>query len=134
MKIGIAAVIIFSIIFGCSKDYSDLPQISVDFIWLKDQICFDKRSPEITLGKIPDNTKLFKIKMVDIDNRYGHGGGTFEYNGSNIIPVGALKNYEGPCPMNPWKPRFEIKVKAIDENGKVIAFGRKIRKYPPEPE
>jgi hypothetical protein len=36
--------------------------------------------------------------------------------------------------MNPWTPRFEMRVKAIDENGKVIAFGRKIKKYPPEPE
>ena len=123
----IAAVIIFSIIFGCSKDYSDLPQISVDFIWLKDQICFDKRSLEIALENVPDDTKLFKIKMVDIDNRYGHGGGTFEYDGSDRIPVGALKNYEGPCPFSSMNPRYEIRVKAIDENGKVIAFGKKFK-------
>jgi hypothetical protein len=134
MKIGIKALIISFVIFGCSEDYSNLPQISVDFVWLKDQICFDKRSPEITLENVPDNTKLFKIKMKDIDNNYGHGGGTFEYDGSNIIPVGALKNYEGPCPLNPWTPRFEMRVKAIDENGDVIGFGIKTRKYPPEPE
>ena len=92
MKIRIAALIVFFMISCCSEDYSNLPQISVDFIWLKDQICFDKRSPEITLENVPDNTKLFKVKMKDIDNRYGHGGGTFEYDGSNLIPVGALKN------------------------------------------
>ena len=134
MKIGINALIISFVFFGCSEDYSNLPQISVDFNWLSDQICFDKRSPEITLENVPDNTKLFKIKMVDIDNRYGHGGGTFKYDGSNIIPVGALKNYEGPCPLNPWTPRFEMRVKAIDENGDVIGFGSKTKKYPPEPE
>jgi hypothetical protein len=67
------------------------------------------------------------LKSVGIDNRHGHGGGTFEYDGSNIIPMGALKSYKGPCPMNPWTPRFEIRVKAIDEHGKVIAFGKKIK-------
>jgi phosphatidylethanolamine-binding protein (PEBP) family uncharacterized protein len=134
MKIGITALIIFLIILGCSEDYTNLPQISVDFIWLKGQVCFDERSPEITLKNVPNNTKLFKIKMVDIDNRYNHGGGTVTYDGSDRIPVGALKNYKGPCPLSTMNPRYEIRVKAIDENDKVIAFGKKFKKYPPEPE
>jgi phosphatidylethanolamine-binding protein (PEBP) family uncharacterized protein len=134
IKIRVSALIIFLVILGCSEDYSNLPQISVDFKWLTDQICFDKRSPEITLENVPDNTRLFKVKMVDIDNRYGHGGGTFEHDGSNLIPVGALKNYEGPCPPSTMNPRYEIRVKAIDEGGNVIAFGKKFKKYPPEPE
>ena len=134
MKIRTAALIVFFMIPGCSEDYSNLPQISVDFIWLKDQTCFDERSPEITLKNVPDNTELIKIKMVDIDNRFGHGGGTFEYDGSNLIPVGALKNYEGPCPLSSMNPRYELRVKAIDENGRVIAYGKKFKKYPPGPE
>ncbi len=101
---------------------------------MKGQVCFDERSPEITLKNVPHNTKLFKIKVVDIDNRYNHGGGTATYDGSDRIPVGALKNYKGPCPMSTMNPRYEIRVKAIDENGKVIAFGKKFKKYPPEPE
>ena len=134
MKIGIAALIVIFVMTGCSEDYSNLPQMSVDFSWLKDQSCFDERSPEITLENVPDNTKSFKVKMKDIDNNYGHCGGTFEYDGSNLIPVGALKNYEGPCPFHTMNPRYEIRVKAIDENGKVIAYGKKFKKYPPEPE
>jgi phosphatidylethanolamine-binding protein (PEBP) family uncharacterized protein len=134
MKTVIAALIVFFVMLGCSEDYTNLPQITVDFIWLKDQICFDERSPEITLDNVPGNTKLFKVKMVDIDNRYNHGGGTFESDGSNLIPVGVLKNYKGPCPLNPWTPRFEMRVKTIDENGKVIAYGKKFKKYPPESE
>lgn len=42
---------------------------------------------------------LFKIKMEHIDNSYNHGGGTVAYNGSDRIPMGALKKYKGPCPM-----------------------------------
>jgi len=48
--------------------------------------------------------------------------------------VGALKNYEDPCPMSSMNPRYEIRVRAINENGKVIAFGKKFKKYPFEPE
>ena len=56
------------------------------------------------------------------------------YDGSDRIPVGALKNYEGPCPMSNMNPRYEIRVKAIDGNGKVIAFGKNFKKYPPKAE
>jgi hypothetical protein len=31
------------------------------------------------------------------------------------------------------RPHYEISVKALDENGKVIAFGKKIRRFPPDP-
>ena len=131
MKIGVTALIIISF-FGCSKDYSDLPQISVDFVWLSDQACFDERSPEITLKNVPNNTEVLKFKMIDIDNRYNHGGGKVTYEGSGRIPVGALKNYEGPCPMMSMNPRYELRVKAIDDNGKVIAYGKNFKIYPPE--
>ena len=133
MKIG-AAALIFLLFIGCSKDNSDLPQISVDFTWLRDQVCFDERSPETSLKNVPDSTELLKFKMVDMDNRYNHGGGSVTYDGSDRIPVGALKNYRGPCPMMNMNPRYELRVKAIDKNGKVIAFGKKYKTYPPEPE
>ncbi len=133
MKIRVTALIIF-FIFGCSKDYSDLPQISVDFVWLKDQTCFDERSPEITVKNVPDTTESLKVKMVDIDNRYNHGGGTVTYDKSDRISVGALKNYKGPCPMMNMNPRYEISVRAMNKNGKAIAFGKKFKRYPPLPE
>ena len=134
MNTGVTALIILLAIIGCSKDYSDLPQMSVDFTWLKDQSCFDDRSPAITLRNIPKDAEIFKVKMVDIDNNYNHGGGTVTYDGSDRIPVGALKNYKGPCPMMNMNPRYELRVRAIDGNGEVIAFGKTFRIYPPEHE
>ena len=71
--------------------------------------------------------------MFDLNSRYDHGGGTVVYKNSNSIPKGALKNYQGPSPVY-GSPRYEISVKAIDEDGKVIAFGKKMKKFPPEPE
>jgi phosphatidylethanolamine-binding protein (PEBP) family uncharacterized protein len=130
MKIRVSALLIY-LIFGCSNDYSDLPQISVDFKWPKANTY--ETSPEIILQNVPDNTKSFKVKMYDLDNRYNHGGGTVGNDGSNVISEGALKKYEGPYPPGNMRPRYEISVKALDENGKVIAFGKKIRRFPPEP-
>jgi hypothetical protein len=99
---------IFSVFLGCAEDYSNLPQISVDF-----------------------STMSFQISMFDLDNRYDHGGGTVVNDGSNLISEGALKQYEGPSPMF-GSPRYEISVKAVDENGRIVTFGKKMRRFPPE--
>ena len=117
--------------FGCSDDYANLPQMSVDFSWPKNQKCFDKRSPKIALENIPKTTKSFQINMDDLDNRYDHGGGTVPFKGPGIIAEGSLKAYRGPCPSY-GSPRYQLTVKAIDENGKIIAAGRQIKKFPPD--
>ena len=130
MRANIFLLVILSFLFGCSEDYSNLPQISVDFKWPKANTY--KTSPEIILENVHDHTKSFKIKMYDLDHRYNHGGGTFATNGSNVIPEGDLKKYEGPYPPGNSRSRYEISVKALDENGKIIAFGKKIRRFPPE--
>ena len=130
MRSTIIVLVMLSVLFGCSEDYSNLPQISVDFKWPKANTY--ETSPEIILKNVPDNIKSFKIKMYDLDNRYNHGGGTVENDGSNIIPEGALKKYVGPYPPGYSTPLFEISVIALDENGKVIAFGKKLRRFPSE--
>ena len=131
MRSTIIVLVMLLVLFGCSKDYSNLPQISVDFKWPKAMT--GVTSPEITLKNVPDKIKSFKIKLYDLDHYYNHGGGTVENDGSNVIPAGALKNYEGPYPPAGNRPRYELSVKALDENGQVIAFGKKMRRFPPEP-
>lgn len=63
---------------------------------------------------------------------YDHGGGAVANDGSNVIPEGALKKYEGPTPGQ-GSTRYEISVKAVDENGEIIAFGKKMKKYTLKP-
>ena len=120
---------IFSVFLGCAEDYSNLPQISVDFSWPEKRAY--EISPEIKLKNVPDSTMSFQISMFDLDNRYDHGGGTVVNDGSNLISEGALKQYEGPSPMF-GSPRYEISVKAVDENGRIVAFGKKMKRFPPE--
>ena len=131
MRANIFLLIILSFLLGCSEDYSNLPQISVDFKWPEANT--GTISPELILGSVPDHTKSFSISMYDLDHRYTHRGGTFAYNGSNLIPEGSLKEYEGPYPQLNSNPRYEISVKALDENGKVIGFGKKMRRFSHEP-
>lgn len=132
MRANIFLMIILSFLLGCSEDYSNLPQISVDFKW-PEAWTGEETSPELILGNVPDHTKSFSINMYDLDHRYTHGGGTYAYNGSNLIPEGSLKEYEGPYPPFGSNPRYEISVKALDENGKVIGFGKKMRRYSHKP-
>ena len=132
MRANIFLLIILSFLLGCSEDYSNLPQMSVDFKW-PEAWTGEETSPELILGNVPDHTKSFSINMYDLDHRYTHGGGTYAYNGSNLIPEGSLKEYEGPYPPFGSNPRYEISVKALDENGKVIGFGKKMRRYSHKP-
>ena len=131
MRANIFCLIMLSFLLGCSEDYSNIPQISVDFQW--PEVKPGLISPEIILGNVPEQTKSFSINMYDLDHRYTHGGGTFAYNGSNLIPEGSLKEYEGPYPPFGSNPRYEISVKALDENGNVIGFGKKMRRFSHEP-
>ena len=119
-----------SVFLACSKDYSHLSQISVDFKWPEANTY--ETSPEIRLKSVPDSTKSFIIKMYDLDHRWNHGGGTVENDGSNVIPEVALKKYEGPAPFR-RSTRFGLSVKALDENDNVIAFGKKIKEYTIKP-
>ena len=115
-------------LWGCSQDYSGLPQLIVDFKWPEKRIHL---SPEITLGNMPAGAVQIEVSMFDLDNRYPHGGGSIDYNGSNTIAVGPLKNYEGPSPIY-GAPRYEISVKALDSKGDVVAFGKKMKRFPPD--
>jgi len=129
MRIITLVIVIVASLMGCTEDYSALPQIPVDFSWPGKNVT--EISPAIILIAVPEGVKSFEINMYDLTNRYDHGGGTVVNNGSGSIPEGALNKYQGPSPMY-GSPRYELSVKAIDENDRVVAFGKKVRKYPPE--
>lgn len=62
--------------------------------------------------------------MVDLDKPdFNHGGGTVQYDGSNVIRAGALKSYTGPCPPS-GRHRYSIKVDTIDASGVNTGSGK----------
>ena len=103
--------------------------MDVSFKWSSKSGC-SRVSPEIHIGGIPTGTQYLKVKMTDLNLKsYRHGGGEVIYNGSGIIPEGALKSYEGPCPPNPHN--YEFLVQALNgEKSLILGVGKKARTYP----
>jgi phosphatidylethanolamine-binding protein (PEBP) family uncharacterized protein len=108
------------------KTAPDAVKLQVDYDWTKANVCTGF-SPEIKVSGIPPTTKQLKVSVTDLNYlTYDHGGGTVKYEGSNIIPAGALKDFVGPCP--PSDPhQYSIRVDAIDASGVIIGFGEKTK-------
>jgi len=110
-------------------------ELSVDWVWLKSHYC-DNTSPEFTIGNVPAGTKTLQFKMNDLDfQNKDHGGGSVEFSGAEgkmVVPAGALKQYEGPCPRahyNSWGHDYQINVKALGADGAELAQGGKKQNF-----
>jgi len=108
----------------------DVAALDVDFSWEPEHRCSGK-SPEIRVAGVPEGTRLLKVTLVDLDVTFwNHGGGTVNNDGSGVIPAGALKSgYNGPCPPS-GSHRYEFTVDAVDEQGRTIGTGKKMKKFP----
>lgn len=126
MAIGVIAF------YGCNstKISEDASPLNVSFEWTKKSAC-STTSPLILVTNIPKETKFLKVEMVDLDMpTYDHGGGEVSYDGSNTIKEGALKTYAGPCPPPGVEHSYEITVKALSADKKLIlGHGKAIRKF-----
>ncbi len=79
-------------------------------------------SPEIEIDDIPPDTVKFDVSLEDrTDLSRIHGGGTWENDGSGIIPEGALtRHYIGACPPDDEEHSYQFVVKAINAQGRVL--------------
>jgi|AP12_2_1047962.scaffolds.fasta_scaffold22739_1 phosphatidylethanolamine-binding protein (PEBP) family uncharacterized protein len=119
-----------SLISACSNVSSDAVELKVDFSWAGMKPC-GWGNPEIHVEGLPENTKSLKVSMYDSVYLHDHGEVILINDGSGIIPIGTTEELQGPCP--PDVPgRYEITVKALDENNVVIGIGSKKRYFPEE--
>ena len=103
----------------------DQDSMQVEFTWTTADECSEV-SPEIRVTGIPGATETLKVSLTDLDSPdFPHGGGTVRYDGSNIIPAGALNEYFGPCPPFDDQHNYSINVDAIDESGAIVGSGEK---------
>jgi len=104
--------------------------LDVDFSW-EEEHRGSSKSPAIRVAGIPDGTRFLKAALVDLDVPFwSHGGGTVENDGSGVIPAGSLKSgYNGPSPPS-GSHRYEFTVNAVDEQGRIIGTGKKMKKFP----
>lgn len=118
---------IFSV-SGCEKVSQDAVELSVDFSWEGMKPC-GWGNPEICVSGVPEKTKFLKVSMYDHAYSHDHGTVMVPYTGNGIIVRDRFKEIQGPCP--PDVPgRYEITIKAVDENKVVIGIGSKERFFP----
>jgi len=130
-----AAIVLTS---GCAnnpdpiKIPKDAVKMEVDFSWEGIQVC-SHESPEIRVSNVPEGTIGLRVKLKDISMPvWNHGGGNVRYDGSGIIPAGALNiGYNGPCPPS-GRHKYEFSVMAVDAKEVVIGFGKAIQPFPPK--
>jgi phosphatidylethanolamine-binding protein (PEBP) family uncharacterized protein len=131
-KIILFFMVIMIALFGCNstKVSENASVLNVTFEWTKASVC-SSVSPEIHIMNIPKETKFLRIKVVDLDMpTYDHGGGEVLYDGSTTVSEGALKTYDGPCPLFGVEHSYEIAVQALNADKKlVLGHGKAIRKY-----
>lgn len=111
---------------GCATTQKapDAVTLQVEYRWTAAHKC-SSTSPEIRLTGVPPATKQLRVTLTDLDvPSYNHGGGRVKYEGSNIIPAGALKSYVGPCPPS-GTHKYSIKVDALDASGIILGTGSK---------
>ena len=124
---------------GCAKDPNRLvipknaADLTVDFSWKGVRACTHE-SPEIRVARVPDGTVELEARLKDITlPAYNNGGGSVEYDGSGIIPAGALNvGYNGPCPPPGSRHKYEFSVIARNAQGEIIGFGKSRQSFPPK--
>jgi hypothetical protein len=113
-------------LYGCTEDVSHkgIARIGVDFVWDLEE---PGLSPEIHLKNVPKKTARLKILFFDATNNWEHGGGAMPYDGSPIIPAGAVNGFKGLSSM--WGfPKFEVTVEALDKDGNSIGKGNIVKR------
>ena len=132
----LTAVLLLAV--GCAKDQNqikipkDAAKMDVDFSWEGIAACTHE-SPEIRVSKIPEGTEELRVRLKNIDiPAWNQGGGMVKYDGSGIIPAGALKlGYNGPCPPS-GRLKYEFSVMAVNAEGVIIGFGKARQSFPPK--
>jgi phosphatidylethanolamine-binding protein (PEBP) family uncharacterized protein len=111
---------------------NDAITMEVAFSWEGIRAC-EHDSPEIKVSNVPEGTTELRVQLKDLSLPvWNHGGGNVAYDGSGLIPAGALTlGYNGPCPPNE-RHKYEFSVMAVNADGKIIGFGKARQSFPPK--
>lgn len=83
-----------------AKDAEDEQAGMTITVTLRDLHRCSRISPEILVANAPDGTRTFDVRLVEYgDEERFFGGGSWDNDGSGVIPEGGLtRHYRGPCP------------------------------------
>lgn len=92
------------------------PEMTIKVDFQEVHLC-SRISPEITVAYAPEGTKFYDVRLFEngAQDRY-LGGGTWDEDGTGIIPEGALtRHYSGPCPPKDKKIEYTYVVTAMED-------------------
>ena len=83
-----------------AKDAEDEQAGMTITVTLRDLHRCSRISPEILVANAPDGTRTFDVRLVEYgDEERFFGGGSWDNDGSGVIPEGGLtRHYRGPGP------------------------------------
>ena len=89
-------------------------------------------SPSFALVAVPQGTVTLQFAMTDLNKpSFHHGGGTVGYRGQSEVPCGAFSTgFIGPSPPPGEVHTYEFTMRALGQNGAVLATTTARRKYP----
>ncbi len=113
------------------KNAAVVQDMGVKFEWAGSGCALSSPNPELRLSNVPQGTAFLKVTMTDLDvPTFNHGGGTVAYDGSGVVPAGALKAYSGPCPPS-GSHTYEFRVVALDAQKEfILGKGTAAKRYP----
>jgi phosphatidylethanolamine-binding protein (PEBP) family uncharacterized protein len=99
---------------------------SASFAWCPEA------SPNFQLKDVPAGTVNLQFAMTDLDMpSFHHGGGTVGYRGQSEVPCGAFASgFVGPAPPPGEVHTYEFVIKALAQNGTVLATTTSRKKFP----
>jgi hypothetical protein len=106
---------------GASHAYA----LSASFTWCSG-------SPNFQLLDVPAGTVTLQFAMTDLDKpSFHHGGGTVGYRGQSEVPCGAFASgFVGPAPPPGEVHTYEFVIKALAQNGTVLATATARKRFP----
>lgn len=87
-------------------------------VTLRDLHRCSRISPEILVANAPDGTRTFDVRLVEYgDEERFFGGGSWDNDGSGVIPEGGLtRHYRGPCPPAGQSRDYAFVVSAMGQD------------------
>lgn len=124
----LAALGLLAIMAACAPPrglYDDLPPLRLATRIGIANMCTGSQSPAIRLGNLPAGSAQMRIRMSNLSVlRQTPAEWTIAAPESpNLLPIGALPGYIGPCPGDLQSFRYRIEILALGANGQPAAYG-----------
>ncbi|EGW51465.1 hypothetical protein HMPREF1022_01482 [Desulfovibrio sp. 6_1_46AFAA] len=104
---------------ACAAKNAEDEQVDMTItVTLRDLHRCSRISPEILVANAPDGTRTFDVRLVEYgDEERFFGGGSWDNDGSGVIPEGGLtRHYRGPCPPAGQSRDYAFVVSAMGQD------------------